>query len=102
MSFVHLDIYNQESSFRSAQYRYDNTLPSEREQTIEEELALLTFSKKFQLAESELESTDKDLRLAIMQDLFDSHSIKDLIDFCRKNNNVEKYLDEFLVDNKLI
>ena len=95
-------MYIQLDGFTSAQYKYDNILPDENEQTQEEALSIMPFSQKWNLAQTHIDSTDKDLRTAITQDLFNSYSLKDIIDLLRKNKNTEKYLDDVLLDSKLI
>ena len=75
------------------------------EPTQAEILDSLTFSKKFELAKDKLETSDKDLRTAIINDIFNSgYEVKDIIDFIAygKTKETEKYLDEVLTDNKLI
>lgn len=89
-------------SFVTLQQRYDNMEPEEKELTKEDVLKAMTFSKKWELANSHYDCTDKDFRVALMQDLVNSHSVKDVIDFCKYTDNLEKYFDEVLIDNKLI
>lgn len=72
--------------------------------TKEEVLDLLTFSKKWELSNKHLESSDKDLRLALINDLMNVYSIEEIVDMIpsHKAKSIEKYLDEVLTDNKLI
>lgn len=74
------------------------------EQTQEEILETLTFSKKWELSKDKVESSDKDLRLALINDLMNCYGLKDIVDFIKygKTIETEKYLNEFLLDNKLI
>jgi len=102
--YVQLDTYEFRSSFGKAQRYYDNQMPDETELDDQEKLSLLTFSKKWELAKDNLDASDKDLRKAIITDLFNCYELSEIIDFIRQGKTVEteKYLNDVLVDCKLI
>lgn len=96
---------DQKETYNSMQHRYDNLEPEEEEVTKEEILELMTFSKKWKLAEQYIDTSDKDFKLAVATDIFNSwHLLSEIIDLIPHGRafETEKYVNEVLIDNKLI